>query len=295
MPPTASAINDTGTYQNSGLTAQLQSTLWERLHLLAGVRAAHVHIHAEDAVAQTNFVTDAWKPVPRVGAVYDLVPGISAFADYSQSFRGVPFFNAGTAPKPEEAEQTEGGLKLVLPSGFTGTLAFFSITRRNVVSLLAGSPFTAVQIGTQRSHGFDMDLTWQPLPGLSMLASYAHVDAYVIADQLYPPGNKVPGVPADSGRLWANYKFQSAPLRNVSVGAGLYVASRQASALDNLYFTAPFITFDAKIAYETGGWSVALIGKNLADARYFEPFPSGLGLLAPGQPLTVYVVASAKY
>ena len=295
VPPTASAFNDTGTYQNSGLTAQLQSTLWERLHLLAGVRAAHVHIHAEDAVAQTNFVTDAWKPVPRVGAVYDLVPGISAFADYSQSFRGVPFFNAGTAPKPEEAEQTEGGLKLVLPSGFTGTLAFFSITRRNVVSLLAGSPFTAVQIGTQRSHGFDMDLTWQPLPGLSMLASYAHVDAYVIADQLYPPGNKVPGVPADSGRLWANYKFQSAPLRNVSVGAGLYVASRQASALDNLYFTAPFITFDAKIAYETGGWSVALIGKNLADARYFEPFPSGLGLLAPGQPLAVYMVASAKY
>ena len=71
------------------------------------------------------------------------MPGISLFADYSQGFRGVPFFNAGTAPKPEEAEQTEGGLKLVLPSGFTGTLAFFTITRRNVVNLSPGSPFVA--------------------------------------------------------------------------------------------------------------------------------------------------------
>ena len=60
------------------------------------------------------------------------------------------------------------------------------------------------------------------------------------------------------------------------------------------YGIADPITFDAKLAYETDHWSVALIGKNLADRRYFEPFPSGLGLIAPGEPLTVYVVATAK-
>jgi hypothetical protein len=38
-----------------------------------------------------------------------------------------------------------------------------------------------------------------------------------------------------------------------------------------------------------------LVGKNLADARYFEPFPSALGTIAPGEPRTVYVVATAKY
>ena len=60
-----------------------------------------MQIHSQDAVAQTDFVTDAWKPAPRAGAVYDLARGVSVFADYSQSLRGVPFFNAGTAPKPE--------------------------------------------------------------------------------------------------------------------------------------------------------------------------------------------------
>jgi hypothetical protein len=49
------------------------------------------------------------------------------------------------------------------------------------------------------------------------------------------------------------------------------------------------------LAYEADRWSVALIGKNLADRRYFEPFPSGLGMIEPGQPLTVYVVATVNY
>ncbi len=295
--PTFTAVNADNTYRNSGFTTQLQSDVWERLHLLAGLRLAHVRMHGMDTVAQTNFVTDAWKPLPRAGAVFDLLPGFSVFADYSQGFRGVPFFNAGTAgtaPKPEDAEQVEGGLKLALPSGFSGTLAYFDITRRNVMNLLPGSPFLAVQIGEQRSRGVDMDLTWQPIPGLAIIGSYAHIDAALVQDQLYPAGNRLDRVPADSGRVWANYRFQSAPLRNVSIGAGFYAASRQATALDNLYFTPAFITFDAKLAYEAERWSVALVGKNLADRRYFEPFTSGLGMIAPGEPLTVYVVATIK-
>jgi len=297
MIPTTSVLNADNTYRNSGFTAQLQSDVWEHLHLLAGLRLAHVHMHDMNAVAQTNFITDAWKPLPRAGAVLDLARGISVFADYSQGFRGEPFFNAvaaRTAPKPEEAEQIEGGLKLALPSGFSGTLSYFDITRRNVMDLATGAPFPAVQIGEQRSRGFDMDLVWQPIPGLSIIGSYAHIDAFLVQDQFYPVGNKVDRVPADSGRVWANYRFQSGPLRNVSVGAGFYAASRQATALDNLYFTPAFITFDAKLAYETEHWSVALIGKNLADRRYFEPFPSGLGVVTPAQPLTVYVVATIK-
>jgi iron complex outermembrane receptor protein len=66
---------------------------------------------------------------------------------------------------------------------------------------------------------------------------------------------------------------------------------------DNKLYRAPpaFITFDAKLAYEADRWSVALIGKNLADRRYFEPFASGVGTVAPGEPRTVYMVATVKY
>jgi iron complex outermembrane receptor protein len=224
-----------------------------------------------------------------------VVPGVSVFADYSQGFRGVPFFNSTEAPKPEEAEQTEGGLKLVLPAGFTSTLAFFNITRRNVVTLLPGTPLLARQVGEQRSQGFDLDLTWQPLPGLSILGSYAHINAQVIQDQLYAAGNTIERVPKDSGRLWVNYKIQQGPLRDIAIGAGLYAASPQASSLDNAYFTPGFVTYDGKIAYETERWSVGLFGKNLADRRYFIPFPASNGMIAPAEPRTVYLMAKAKY
>ena len=56
-------------------------------------------------------------------------------------------------------------------------------------------------------------------------------------DQLFPAGNLVERVPRDSGRFWANYKFQDGPLQNISLGAGLYATSSQAVSLDNLYFT----------------------------------------------------------
>ena len=84
------------------------------------------------------------------------------------------FFNAGTgAPKPEEAEQTEGGLKFALPSGFASTLSP-SPSRGATWCRCCRAIRAFPPDGAQRSQGFDVDLTWQPLPGLSMLASYAH-------------------------------------------------------------------------------------------------------------------------
>lgn len=293
--PTASAFNSNNLYVNSGFTAQWQSDIYERLHLLAGMRLANVYIQGIDTVAGSNFITDAWKPLPRLGAVVDLVTGVSAFADYSQGYRGVPFFNAAGAPKPEEAEQTEAGLKLVLPSGFAGTFAWFTNTRRNVMNLLPGSLFLATQVGEQRAEGFDADLTWQPVAGLSILASYAHVKAIVTQDQLFAPGTMLERVPRDSGRLWVNYKFPDGWLRNVAIGAGLYAASAQAVALDNIYFTPGYVTFDGKIAYETDHWSLGVTGKNLADRRYFVPYASGSGYIMPADGRTVLAFGKLRY
>ena len=293
--PTVSAFNSNNLYVNSGLTAQWQSDVYERLHLLAGVRLANVYIHGTDTVAGSDFITDAWKPLPRFGAVVDLVKGVSAFADYSQGYRGVPFFNAAGAPKPEEAEQTEAGLKLALPSGFSGTFAWFTNTRRNVMNLLPGSPFLATQVGEQRAEGFDADLTWQPFAGLSILASYAHVKAIVTQDQLFAAGTMLERVPRDSGRLWVNYKIQDGWLRNVAIGAGLYAASAQAVALDNIYFTPAYVTFDGKIAYERDHWSLGVTGKNLADHRAFVPYASGSGYIMPGEGRAVLAFGKLRY
>jgi iron complex outermembrane receptor protein len=234
------------------------------------------------------------KALPRIGAAFDLMRGLMLFAGYSQGLRGVRFFTGVGAPKPEESVQVEGGVKLALPFGLAGTLAVFDITRRNVPTGDPLQPFLQVQAGEERAKGFDADLTWQPCPGLSVLASYAHVDARVTEDSFFSTGNQVDFVPENSGRLWGNYKFQSGRLRNLSIGAGLYAAGRQALNLDNQFFTPSFVTFDARIAYEFENYTFAVVGKNLADRRYFIPYPYFQGRVAPAEPLIVLASVTVR-
>jgi iron complex outermembrane receptor protein len=280
---------------NSGLTAQLQTTVRDRLHILAGLRWAYVDFLGSKPFAAARYHVEQGKLLPRFGVGYDIFPGVTPFVGYSEGLRTVRFFGGPGVPKPEEAEQIEGGVKLVLPTGFAATLAVFDIKRRNVVTADPLTPFLAVQTGEQRSRGFDVNATWQPLRGLSVLASYAYVDAEITEDAVFSIGNRLQRVPANSGRLWANYKIQEGWLRNVVVGAGLYAASRQAVDLKNTFFTPAFVTFDARVGYEGDHWSVGIVGKNLANRRYFVPYPYAQGRIAPEEPLSVFAVVSVKH
>lgn len=280
---------------NSGVAAQLQTTVWDRLHLVAGARWAHVDFLGSQPFGSGRYHSVESKVLPRFGVAFDLVAGVTPFAGYSEGLRAVRFFGGQGTPKPEEAEQIEAGVKLALPYGISATLAAFDITRRNVVSSAPGNPLLQVQTGELRSRGFDAAVVWQPLPGLSMLASYAHIDARLTQDAVLQPGNRLDRVPADSGRLWLQYKFQDGWLRGVSVGAGLYAASRQAIGLDNRFFTPAYATLDARIGYDAETWSVGIVGKNLTNSRHFEPYPYAQGRVAPAEPLTVLGFATLKH
>ena len=297
-------FNADNIYINSGLIAQLQTTVFDRLHLLAGVRWARIDVQSNSQQAGGDItnptITGApydavyQKALPRIGAAFDVLRGVTVFADYSEGLRGVRFFTGAGVPKPEESVQIEAGLKLALPFGLAGTVAAFDITRRNVPTGDPNQPFLQVQAGEERSKGFDADLTWQPFAGLSVLASYAHIDARVTQDIFFPVGNRVEFVPEDSARLWATYRFLAGPLRNLSIGGGLYAATRQALNLDNQFFTPGFVTFDGRIAYDFENWTIALTGKNLTDRRYFIPYPYFNGRVAPGEPLTVLASVTVR-
>ncbi|HRD78781.1 MAG TPA: TonB-dependent receptor, partial [Hyphomicrobiaceae bacterium] len=166
--PLAFTIVD-NTYWNSGLSIQLHSTIKDRFHILLGARLAHVDVISRELTTGGSFHTDEWKVLPRAGIVVDIVRGVSAFASYSEGLRAVPFFSAAAAPKPEESRQIEGGLKIALPTGLSATLALFEISRLNVATPDPNVPFAQVQTGEQQSRGFDIDLVWQPIAGLSVL------------------------------------------------------------------------------------------------------------------------------
>lgn len=277
--------------------SQWQSTLYNRLHLLASVRAGHVGIEYKDDTRGTTTYGEKTRFLPRAGGVFDLTDEFSLFVNYSEGMRGQPFVNFVGSPQPDESSTLEGGLKFNIAHQLSGQIAGYQIDRTNVAvtdnsDLLRRSKAA----GQQRSRGIETDLTWQATDDLSILANYAHTDAR-FTDNLagVPEGNRLAMVPEDAGRLWLNYRFPQALLQGLSIGGGVYVQG-QAYLSDNNQFKADgYHTFDASVAYELKRFKLAATVKNLTDEYYYQPYGYFGGRVMPSEGTSAYVTASVKF
>ncbi|MGE3247804.1 MAG: TonB-dependent siderophore receptor [Beijerinckiaceae bacterium] len=289
-------------YTTKGATFQAHSTIFERLHLLAGVRIANVAVKDIDGTGFRALLTgsslaktDITKVLPRIGAAFELFKGFTVFAGYSEGLKPVPFF-FGTSPmRPEETKQMEAGVKVNLASTLTATFSVFDLARKNTVAPDPANPFGSVQTGQQRSRGFEADVIWQPNTNWSFLASYAHVDAKVTRDtNPLLLGAPLTGVPQNSGRLWAHYKFTEGQFNGLTIGAGAYAASAQSVELGNPFRTAGFVTFDATASYKYKNMTFSLSAKNLANAKYYLPYQYLSGRVVPGSGTSIFAGISAR-
>ena len=202
-----------------------------RLSLLAGA-------HRIDIRSQRKTATS-----PQFGAIVELARGYNLYALTSNSFR--PNGPASTVNPalgfldPEKGAGRELGLKFNPPGGsLSGTLAFYRITRENIVQFLGGV-FTQnnnIPSGEEISKGLELDLVYTPTPNLSVMAAYAYTDAYVSKNVITTDGNSpdenrdgvadIIGLPKEGVakhdvRLWVSYAWaRNSPLRGLSLGGG---------------------------------------------------------------------------
>ena len=298
VPPANIAANTVAdgdnTYTTTGAYVQLQTAVWDRLYLLAGLRLANLKIDSVSPVFMTTDVTDTTKLLPRIGLAYEMVPGVSLFAGYSQGMKGNPFvFYAGT-PKPEESKQYEAGVKFNTSFGLSGAAALFQIDRTGVP---VSDGLASVPEGEQRSRGFDMDLLWQPDRQWQVLANYAHIDATLVnaVPGVAPAGSQLNIVPANSGRLWVNYRFDNEALAGWHVGAGVYAASSAYVDLANTFKTGGYYTADTTIGYESRHFDVSFTVRNLTGQDYYVPFNYYGGRVAPGDERSVLANLAFKF
>lgn len=282
-------------YTIQGAYAQMQSTLFDRVHLLGGLRLAHIEIDYVDPVAGADLHTDTSKVLPRIGGVVDVLPGLSVFASYSEGLKANPFTIFVGQPEPEESKQKEVGFKFKFASQLSGTLAVFDL-ERSKVPIAVGGGFASAPIGEQRSRGVEADVVWQPGGNVKVLANYAYVDAELTrATSTAAAGNGLIGVPQHSGRVWVNYGLDDWLPKGWSVGAGIYAASSSFVDLPNRYKTAGYYTVDGKVAYETDKYTAALYVTNLTGEEYFVPYNYFGGRVAPGPDRTFYSTFAVKY
>ncbi|MEI9902469.1 MAG: TonB-dependent siderophore receptor [Hyphomicrobium sp.] len=213
-------------YINEGIYAQLQSSVADRLHMVGGLRLAHVDIHARSNIDGSVDDTSETRLLPKLGALVDLTDGFSVYASYGEGLKGQPLISHNGAPDPEQSEQKEAGIKFALGE-LSGTAALFEIVRSNVPVV---NGFTTVGTSTELSRGFETDVIWQPSANWRLLGSYAYLDAYFVETSIAAAaGNRLIAVPEHSGRLWMHHALEPAALKGWSVGAGIYAATSRRS------------------------------------------------------------------
>jgi iron complex outermembrane recepter protein len=299
------AFNTPGTSINSpsvknttyGGYVQLQSSFYKRFHQLFSLRLGGLEIDFQDKTSGGAAKTQTLKPLPRVGGVFDVTDAVSVFASYSEGMRGQPFVNFSGPPQPELSRQIEAGLKFDFSGELSGQMAVYQIDRSNVaVTDIQDPGLRSIAAGQQRSRGFETDLIWQPYEEIGVLANYAHTQAEFTDDLAgVSAGNQLAMVPENSGRLWANYRFQQSALKGLSLGFGVYLRTGAYLSDDNAFKTGGYHSFDAAIAYETQQFKLATTVKNLTGEDYFQPYGYFTGRVVPASGASVFVSVAVKF
>jgi iron complex outermembrane receptor protein len=238
---------------------------------------------------------------PRIGLLYQPWPWLSVYGNFVKSIGPTAGFSIQGEPfKAERATQYEAGVKAALFGGrLTSTVAFYRLTKDNILSTDPTNPLARVPIGEARSRGIELDLSGQITDSLSVIGSYAYTDARITEDALGGnQGHRLPNVPLHSGSLWTWYRINTGAVSRLDVGAGAFAAGLRQGDEQSSFQLPGYVRVDAAAAYHWRVGDLKLTTRlnvtNLFDQRYFESSNTTdpltrvprLGIV-PGPPLTV--------
>lgn len=282
-------------YRTMAFYLQDQAT-YGRLHVTAALRYTQLKFEEVSNIGVAN--DDSYDRVsPKVGATFDVAPGVALFAAYATAFRAAFGFVGVAVPKPETSRNIDGGFKLALPTaGLSGTISVFTQTRDNVATADPSNLGFNIQTGQQRARGVEADLIWEPTPALSLLANYAHTNTRVTADNAIPVGSELSRVPRNSGRVAAHYRVLNGVAKGWSVGAGVTALGARQLTLPNTLSVPGYAMIDAQAAYDFGRFTIQASVVNLAGRRSFDTYQYfGNPLVMPVQPRSAFIALKTKF
>jgi len=231
---------------------------------------------------------------PRIGATFDLIPGIALYAGYATAFRAPFGFIGLESPDPEKSDNVEAGVKLSLPdAGLSGTIAGFRQVRENVSVSDPDNLGFFIQSGSQRASGVEVDMVWEPNPAFSLLANYAYTRT---RDDGAAPGDNLTRIPQSSGRIAARYRVLDGRLQGLSFGAGVTAFTSRELTLPNTVSVPGYAVIDAQASYDLGRFTLGVSVVNLGGREAFDPYSYfGNAIVAPNQPRSTYITLGTRF
>jgi iron complex outermembrane receptor protein len=252
-----------------GIYAQDLISFTEKIKLLAGIRYSYqdtrsdVLKYSNETITNTSNYDGAFSP--RVGLIYQPSKNHSLFATYSNSFDiNIGQDESGSALKPSIVDQFEVGIKNKLLSDklYLNVTAYQISNDKFYQQSLANSnsySYIKVLTGEVRSQGIELDITGNPVKGLTMLAGYSYNETKFLNSDYYISGSQLRYNPKNTANLSTNYELTSGKLKGINIGfISTYFGERYAGrstrtqvANDNrqLIYLQDFIQVDATLGY----------------------------------------------
>jgi iron complex outermembrane receptor protein len=269
--------------------------LTDKLSVLLGLRYDEVKLNGDLELDAASALS------PQFAVNYQALDTVSVFFSYAQAFEPnfVADLELGVAEPfdPEDSEQFEFGVKVELFDGqMQASAAVYRINKSNVLVAVDGVP--ELRDG-QRSQGFELSATGQPIPGMNVTAGYAFNDSELRFADDTPlaarDGNRPRNVGKHTFNLWTSYEVQSGLVEGLGVGGGVFYTSDRFGDDGNTYSLGAYTLVDLTAWYtlqapglgEGQNIRVQVALKNLFDEDYF-PASGGNERINIGTPRTVF-------
>ena len=230
--------------------------------------------------------------------MYQINDKFAPYVSYATSFFPVSDTGAGgTLLDPEEGEQFEVGVKFQgLNQRLQGYVAYYDLTRQNVTESDSTLGYS-VQIGEQKTKGFETELSAALTDQWNLTATYSYIPTAKITESETSSdiGKRINHVPKNAASLSTQYFFADEQLGwNIGASAN-YQGERTAQRGTDYVPLSSYTLYDVSAGYEAKNWGAKFSVKNLFDKEYLVGTTPNAQLVNWGDPRTFRFSLNFKY
>ncbi|MDO5647157.1 TonB-dependent siderophore receptor [Paracoccus sp. (in: a-proteobacteria)] len=270
------------TTQQSSLFVDHRTKVTGNLSLVGGLRYDKLRVSRVTPSFTHDLASTNW----RIGAVYDVTPDVTVYAQYSRAAEPIgnilSMAPAQTRFKPTRARQAEIGIKGQFWDGRAeATLSAYQIVKRDMLTRDPNDRTVIHQIGQQSSKGIEAAIGVDLTPTLRVDANAAFLtpryDDYVQAAADYS-GHQPPNAPRRVANIWASWDVA----QDWTLRGGLHHVGRVYTSDANTMTRPSYTTVNAGASWRPrADISLDLTLNNLTNKTYATSGGASQWMLAP--------------